>query len=175
MFTWIIIPFFIFHCLIGHKELRFLYPILPLALVFITTLITKEKILRSLLYMNLIGILIVAIKPAYTPLVFYKYLWNFEKGDVINLYVLKDRKGRYPILEMDFYKRKLTNFKKVDSLNELNSIKDTTKYLFTTKYSDLEKLEDCKTHFISYPKYLLNFNFFKWRDRSSIWALSSCN
>lgn len=171
----LVLSFFIFHSLIGHKELRFIYPLLWISVFMLFRLINFQrykKTFNTLFLLSLIGTVIVSFKPAYTPLKFYKFLYHYREGTKLELYTFKDRKGRYPELEMDVYKRdQLTLLK-----SEITS-RDTF-YTFTTKYSDLEKINskyNCTQEYISYPKWILNFNPFKWRDRSNIWALSKCH
>ena len=40
--SWITLPFFLFHCLVGHKEERFLFPIIPLCLLIPALLFVKD-------------------------------------------------------------------------------------------------------------------------------------
>lgn len=40
VFTWITLPFFILHCFIGHKELRFLFPLIYVVPFFMVTMLT---------------------------------------------------------------------------------------------------------------------------------------
>ena len=173
--TWTIVPFILFHSMIGHKEVRFIYPVLFLSIFMFFKMVNikkYKKVLNVFFILNFIGVLIVCIKPAYTPMKFYNFLYNFKSGEPINLYTFKDRKGSYPSLEMKVYKREKTN------LIKTSIIKEKSFYTFTTKYSDLEMINskyNCIQEYISYPSWILNFNIFKWRDRSNIWALSSCS
>jgi phosphatidylinositol glycan class B len=172
--TWTIVPFLIFHSMIGHKELRFIYPALffTIFMFFKTINVSKyKKVLNTFFYINIVGVLIVSFKPAYTPMKFYNYLYNFKPNKEIKLYTFKDRKGRVPTLEMNVYKRVNT------TLTQSTEILEENFYAFTTKYSDLEMINSkykCYQEYISYPAWVLKFNPFKWRDRSNIWALSSC-
>lgn len=173
--TWTLVPFIVFHSLIGHKEVRFIYPALFL-LIFMFFKVANvqrfKKALNIVFLINLVGVAIVCFKPAYTPMKFYNFLYNFQSGKQIKLYTFKDRKGRYPNLEMNVYKRANTKIVKADDILEENF------YTFTTKFSDLEMINskyNCTQEYISYPSWVLRFNPFKWRDRSNIWALSNCS
>ncbi len=172
--TWIFIPFFVFHCFIGHKELRFLYPLIFLALVMVFRVINFKKLKKTFTFIfivNSLFLFIVIFKPAYTPMTFYRFLYHYDFKGVDKVYVMKDRKGSYPRLEMKVYTPKNINF-----INGLNS--DLNKfYVFTSRYADYENLHQkyqCDLEFISYPLYLLKFNYFGWRDRSNVWAFSKC-
>ncbi|WP_417337254.1 hypothetical protein [Halobacteriovorax marinus] len=169
------IAFFIFHSMIGHKELRFIYPLLWISLYMCFRIINFKNYKRVFIFLfsiNLIGVAIVSFKPAYTPLKFYKFLYHFKEGSPLTVHIFKDRKGRYPELEMKVYKRKQLTLTK-DQIPTAGSF-----YTFTTKYSDLEQLRrsfNCELKYLSYPEWVLEYNFFKWRDRSNIWALNYCS
>lgn len=172
--TWIFIPFFVFHSAIGHKELRFIYPLLFLSLFMSFQYYNFSKYKKSfstIFAISLIGLVIVCFKPAYTPMKFYKFLYSYRPGVQLDLYTFKDKKGLYPELEMKVFERKNTTLLK----EEINL--DKPFHTFTTKYSDLETLNSkykCVQEYTSYPRWVLNYNVFKWRDRSNVWALSSC-
>ncbi|WP_164848441.1 hypothetical protein [Halobacteriovorax sp. HLS] len=172
--SWVFIPFLIFHSSIGHKELRFIYPLLFLTLFMLFHFIDAKKyhkVLKTFFVINFIFLIGVCFKPAYTPLKFYQFLYNFKSNEQLKLYTFKDRKGVYPDLEMLVYKRPKTQLIQSDQINE-NEF-----YTFTTKYSDFELINTkykCSQLYISYPSWVLKFNPFNWRDRSNIWALSSC-
>ena len=40
--TWITLPFFIFHCFIGHKDERFLFPMIPAAILSLQLVFSKD-------------------------------------------------------------------------------------------------------------------------------------
>ncbi|OUR98882.1 hypothetical protein A9Q84_05570 [Halobacteriovorax marinus] len=172
--TWIFIPFLVFHSAIGHKELRFLYPLLFIVIYMSFqsyNFIKYKKSFSTILFFSIIGTVIVCFKPAYTPMKFYHFLYNYKSGEALDLYTFKDRKGRYPELEMKVFERANTTLIK-DEVKSHNPF-----YTFTTKYSDLKTINSkyqCTQEYISYPNWVLKFNFFKWRDRSNVWALSSC-
>ncbi len=171
----LVLTFFIFHSMIGHKELRFIYPLLWISTFMLFKLIDFPKYKKSfniLFSLSLIGTLIISFKPAYTPLKFYKFLYHYQKEERLNLYTFKDRKGNYPELEMQVYKRSNLELLKSEIGPSSNF------YTFTTKFSDLEVVNskyNCIQEYISYPKWILEFNLFNWRDRSNIWALSKCS
>ena len=42
--TWITIPFFVFHCFIGHKDIRFLFPLVPAVILSLQLVFLKDGI-----------------------------------------------------------------------------------------------------------------------------------
>ncbi len=179
IYLWTTLPFIIIHHLIGHKELRFLYPIAPLATVmavdyFHQIKLSKNKYFlkfaRVIFFINIIAMLFVISKSAYTPMKFYQYLYN-SKHTTLNAF--PDRKGNYPSLEMEFYKKK--DFEIIKAQTPIEKIKGS---LFTTRMNELRVLmgrRDCDIEYISYPKWILKYNYFNWTSRSNIWAITSCH
>lgn len=41
--VWITLPFFIFHCMVGHKEARFLFPLVPLTILILQMAFLKDN------------------------------------------------------------------------------------------------------------------------------------
>ena len=171
---WSVTLFIITHHLIAHKELRFLYPVAPL-LVYMGIKCLDEKGLlqkrwvKALWGLNIVILPFVLFKPAYTPLKFYKFIYN---QDFKEINVVKDAHNRYPSLEMNFYKRKgLKLIQKDESLEQIQGLVFTTKY---QEFKVLKNRENCTILYTSYPQWLFRFNYFNWLKRSNIWALSQC-
>lgn len=184
--TWTCVPFLILHLCIGHKELRFLYPLAPLVLTMLAILVDdmdgfrnglSKWLYRFIVYVNAAAIIVILIKPAYTPLKFYEFLWNeYPSGKIIQ--TIQDEQGRSPVLEMPFYKRESLvlapnkNWEILFAKSRENGLA-----IFTTKYSEylkIKKTPGCEISFISYPEWIFEYNYFNWVSRSSIWMLSNC-
>ena len=88
--TWVCVPFFLIHCFIGHKETRFLWPLidtLPLLLVLpfqnldINRL--KSKIgpiaIKVMWTLNIILLIFFCMKPAAHSFGLYEYVYNYKK------------------------------------------------------------------------------------------------
>ena len=175
--VWSTLPFFLVHLFIGHKELRFLYPIAPFLLYAGAQFFPERKLnlepvrryfYKTTVYVNLALLLFVFVKPAYTPLGMYKYLYNNFKEDTA-VHVFKNTQGHHPQLEMLFYKRK--------NLSLLVETGMVNKGLyFTTRHSDLDHFvgSRCDKLYSTYPEWLFQFNYLGWLNRSSIWILSKC-
>lgn len=176
---WSTFPFLVVHHLIGHKELRFLFPITPI-LLLMGFVLWDEKgfgdklffryLLRATVSINLLLLAFVTIKPAYTPLVFYKEIYERK---ISNLKYYSSRGIPSPRLEMDFYKRPNLKTSKIDG--HLESAKG---FIWTTRYNELEILQkrgDCELLFSTYPLWILSINIGNWRSRSNVWALNNCS
>ena len=88
--TWICVPFFIIHSLIGHKEMRFLWPLIdaiPLLLVlpFQNMDVSKLKskagpiAVKVMWGLNIILLIFFSCKPGYNAFGMYEYIYNYTK------------------------------------------------------------------------------------------------
>lgn len=172
---WSIFPFILVHIFIGHKELRFLYPVVPFILYSGAQFFPERKLnfepVRRYFYLTTVWVnfallLFVFFKPAYTPLGLYKYVYQ---NDIKEIRVFKNEQGQTPTLEMPFYMKD-----GVRLITDSGLAKSGT--FFTTRYSELDYFTggSCETLYSTYPKWLFQFNFFNWLSRSSIWVLTRC-
>jgi phosphatidylinositol glycan class B len=86
IFTWLLIPFILVHHLIGHKEMRFLFPMapfIPLIIVLVMQKTATAHYARFLKYpfwiLNILFLIIMSSKPAYDNMGVFKYL--YRKGE----------------------------------------------------------------------------------------------
>lgn len=174
--TWSVVIFVIFHSALGHKEFRFIYSVLPLALVPFSIWVAKLKKkvwLNLAVVANLLVIVPFNFKAAYTPYKFYEALWN--KKEVSKLYVYPSSSGGHANFELGLLLRKdleIINYKKGENI-------DPVSYIFTTKYDQLQSIKGselghCELVYSTYPAWIFEFNYFNWLKRSNIWALSRC-
>ena len=174
---WSVVPFVVVHLFIGHKELRFLYPVAPFLLYagahfFHERKVTLEPVrkyfYKTTVFVNFFLLLFVLFKPAYTPLGLYQYLYeNFPSDTTVK--VFPNTNGSHANLEMPFYKRE-----NLSLIPETGMVKDGL-YL-TTKYKELDHFTGsrCERLYSTYPNWLFKFNFTNWLSRSSIWILTKC-
>ena len=173
--AWTIIPFFIVHLLIGHKELRFLFPIAYL-LLFQSALFMqgkgwkKPQFANTLIGLNGLFLLFTLFKPAYTPIWFYRYLYF---SDLKQIYVFKEPNRSPPKLDMTFYRRPYLQTSIYPEKGENPPLKG---HFFTTKYQDLERFKgkNCQTLYSLYPSWIFHLNLFDWLKRSNVWILTKC-
>lgn len=83
MFTWILLPFIIIHHIIGHKEMRFLFPIAPFLPFIIIAVFEKWKWMKKIQFLkypfwviNILALFIMSAKPAYDNVGIFKYLYR---------------------------------------------------------------------------------------------------
>lgn len=161
--TWSCVPFFIVHLLIGHKELRFLFPLVHIGGVllvfsfypFFYSFKVKAGswlsgwIIKPLLVINIIGLLCTSFIPAWMPIRFYQKIYDraqVEGGIDLSYY------GPSPYdvggAAMYFYRPKGLHLHQLDS-----GIKPV--YLFYSKASlppEISQLQSsCIREFSAFP------------------------
>ena len=183
--VWCLIPFLIAHFYIGHKEPRFLFPILFL-FTYLTVFGIEYLVMisKAQKYWRLIFILIVAcnlppllynmFSPADNGLYFYKYL--YEKSPKSELVYISRESNTFNkwSLETNFYNS--PNIKSIelkndtDFTNYLNKCESDTLYVLEKEFISQRKYPGYTNKCIEmlYPNWVLKFNFNDWQSRTSI-------
>ena len=188
IFVWIIIPFLIAHFAVGHKELRFLFPMIfcftCIAVYGFDSLMNRftfSKTLKTvttfILVVNTPIIIVKAITPAQEAVSYYRYL--YELGNHQKVAIVCPEKSVYDIsgVEANFYENEnvsvfvATDENKVNEcLIELNAPKMLVLNRNIMKdelYPGYKK----KHLYCAYPKWIKQINFFNWISRSRIWEI----
>ncbi len=188
IFTWCMIPFLIAQFAVGHKEMRFMFPMvfgfIYLAAIGIDHFIIKgkyQKAGRFLFYLSVIiniPLLIAKmITPAQEAVKYYKFLYNYSpKQEVI---LLCREKNVYDLvgLNANFYRspriRSIVLNDDEAFSNYLDKNKPDTVLLLERKLSVENKFVDYKKESIYclFPKWILRFNVNDWQSRSRIWNI----
>lgn len=89
-FTWILIPFIFIHHMIGHKEMRFLFPVFPFLPFLILYLIQEVKWFAKIKFLkypfiglNFLFLLIMTLKPAYDNIGVFRYIYRHVPSDKV--------------------------------------------------------------------------------------------
>ncbi len=153
MITWITLPFIMLHLLIGHKELRFLFPVaffVPLILVEIFGPLMQQKHTKVFVYtfavLNLAIGLVMSLRPASALIPIYKVMMA-QKLPVSKLYYFG---GENPLrpgdLPMNWYFSNDFQTINIESAKEITE-NDRT-WVFTDRHfrwKELQRLEDKHT------------------------------
>ena len=184
LLTWVLVPFLLIHFVIGHKELRFLFPMigfLPGIIVKSIELIqnkwnielTRNKIFKLFMVgfwvTNFALLAVVTLRPADNQVPLYKTIYsNYEQP--ITLYCIEDN-PYYRVLYISFYKRENLTIKTVQSVNDIPI--QGRSYLIVTKNSDEAKEipKEANLIYSSFPEWIKMFNFNDWQERTNEWLL----
>ena len=188
IFVWILIPFLIGHFAIGHKELRFLFPmvfiLIYLANIGIESYFAKQKLQRIGRYIfifaaaiNFIILASIMFTPAQDSINCYKFLYNnSSKNEMI---LLCKEKNVYDMvgIKTHFYessKVKCVVLKdNVQISNYLKINKQRQIYLLERNFSSNNDFVGyhSKIVYSTFPKWISNFNFNNWMSRASVWKI----
>ncbi|MCU0429368.1 MAG: hypothetical protein MUF42_05290 [Cytophagaceae bacterium] len=179
IFTLTCLFFLLGHMMVGHKEIRFLYPIAPLLAYPLYRLYTTEKgrwytyASSLLIFINICLLVPYSLLPACMDVKIMHYLEKEYKPQSFLLF-FDGRNDPYtdPPLRMHFYKRK----------EVLPIPQDSIAFRFSETLPAVWITHDCredgtlvgngafrlKKLYQSYPEWLTNLNVFYWVDRTSI-------
>lgn len=181
------LPIFALHSVIGHKELRYIFP-LAIFLPFTLTYLFESSLFKAfsekysskkawgfaaklIISVNLIFLIISSVKPAYSPIGFYKFIYS--KKTILKVYTLnivRDKLRVYLPTDIPFQHVK-------EDSEVVSLIKDgESSWFLMNKVSDIEnfeKITECNLEYLTYPKWVLNYS--KYFKRSKIWAMYNCN
>lgn len=182
--TWMTLPLFVFHSLVGHKEVRYLFPSMVLAPLFLIVFyydhIDKvhqwwsKKWVRGLckfaLIVNVGALIVASTKPVNPAVNFYSFLW--DKQEITKIYAKDESPFTMLGLDIEFYKK--PGFEVEVWQKEID---EKGKYVFLRKgheYFEFAKKPNCKNLFLAYPEWILHFNVGNWLARSRVWSLFRC-
>lgn len=182
---WSVLPFLCVHFFIGHKELRFLMPLVylcPVLLVSAFEVIQKQymqnftarKPVRVFavitLAVNLACVAAVVFRPADNQISLYEKIYSDYSNPAVLFCVGENPYHR--VLDIYFYKRKNLAVRVVQSAESIELYPERTN-LVVVKNKDLllNYGDRAKLVYASYPDWVYKFNFNNWIGRSKIWRL----
>lgn len=182
---WSLLPFLLIHILIGHKELRFLFPVvffLPVLLIqAIQSLQEKynlslqhKKWFRVLiqfsLVLNFLFLAVVLVKPADSTTALYQSIHNNFQGPGTLYYT--DENPYHRVLDVHFYKRPNLQVQKLNTSESL--LQDNTQHtLVAYKNTNLPEVipSNYTLVYSSFPNWIKAFNLNNWQERTDMWLV----
>lgn len=187
IFVYILLSFLVLHSVVGHKEMRFLFPVifaatylaaLGLDWVFIRYSANKFLLvtLKILVVLNFALLASRSLAPK-EAIHFYKYA--YELGEEQAITILSIEKSFYNLVgnETNFYKSpNVTNIvfrshEEIEQYLQANTTEDT--YLFNRELCLDYKLDAFETRrvYAVFPDWILKFNINNWQERTRMWSL----
>ena len=186
--VWVFAPFLLVHCMIGHKELRFLFPIvgsLPIMIIIAMDIVrtkwlpglTGSRIfngtVKLLWVANLVLLGVVMFKPADAQIGLYKTIYD-NYPDPITMYNFGED-PYHRVEQINFYSR--------PGLEHGGTITDNTRItserpilIATMNPSDvLDRWPEHELVFASLPAWVKHFNFNGWLERTDQWYVYEVN
>jgi len=154
VFVWISIPFLLTHLIIGHKELRFLYPIINfLPIIFILAIqsfnwkllsnVVRKSVQLSVVFLvvlNLVCLLYASTIPAgiSSRVKISKKIYQLGIDKPMNLYTYNNSNPFYPSgLSTNYYFRNNLNSKELN-FSRSTEIQNNNKNILVIELSDIE-------------------------------------
>ncbi|NVO02260.1 MAG: hypothetical protein HXX09_06110 [Bacteroidetes bacterium] len=188
IFVWCILPFLVAHFAVGHKEMRFLFPIV-FGFIYIISIGIDQFIIRRkfeklarivfiiCVIINIPLLIVKMITPAQEAIAYYKFLYNTSQEKQVTL--LCTEKSVYDLVgvEVNFYKSGNVNCLVFNNNDEISSFLEENKpesiLLLEKKISTKNNFDGYSNEsiFCLFPKWLINFDFNNWQSRARIWNI----
>jgi GPI mannosyltransferase 3 len=183
LLTWTLVPFLIFHFFIGHKETRFLFPLIG----FIPVVVIKAiEIIQEKYRVNLVGnryfiatvkifwtvnilfIFIVFFNPADSQVNMFQKIYS-EYPNGITLYYF-DENPYHRALNINFYKRSNLVLKQATvETFAVREEKQTVLVAIRSQDPGAALFRNQRLVYSSYPEWIRNFNVNHWMERTNFW------
>jgi phosphatidylinositol glycan class B len=195
--TWATLPFFLAHCLVGHKEIRFLFPMALLATFFFLLAYAPDEAderrprfarwlweQRSrwpakLVYAtNFVGLAIACLLCGRRTIEMQRFIYN-HYGPVCQVYLVGEKNPYQNFgCNMYFYRPDGFMFNELRSFDELQTAMNNgpRQFLLITDQLSLADEQgriapEAKLVWRSYPSWLEQFNYFHWLDRARTFSM----
>ena len=187
---WTILPFIIIHTIIGHKESRYLFPIIGFVPILIIKSIEiiqnrwcsnllKTTLFRKSTYafwaVNIAFLIIIAFRPADLNIHLYKTIYD-NYHNPTTLYYIKSSPYQRVQLDIMFYRRRNLEMREIDSINEIDWDSGQP-CLFVTR--DPGSIRDTghkyKLIYSTLPEWVKMLDFNNWVRRTKLWYLYEIN
>jgi phosphatidylinositol glycan class B len=181
--TWMTLPFFIFHSLISHKEMRFIFFICIMSPIALGLLLEAyevhfkkyKKAYGALAVMNLSLLFYVSLRPSNPAINFYSFI--SQHPEISSISVFDENPYTMLGLKLNFYQNDVPNLvMNVEANPDFSKL--TNGYYFFTKgewMAQANALPNCKLIYSAYPAWVLNYNYFNWIKKSRFWSLFNCS
>lgn len=183
--VWSIIPFVLLHMGIGHKEMRFMFPILPLFLTITALgfddLVALGKIknpvviaLKLTFAINILLLIYRTVAPAQEQISYYRFLTNISAEQKFLLISIDKDAYEYSGLPIEFYRSS-----NIESI-QFSSYDEAEKYLANHKELPILIMHNeqrmnyefanfnAKRIYSLLPEWLSSFNINDWQSRSNL-------
>ncbi len=197
--TWLTIPFVFFHTYFGHKEMRYLFPLLPFAPVMFAMLSIHLNqrfglmnlkfikypwlsILGISIFVNSILVILTLSLPASKEVALWQNCLSPIAAEKPSMLLVLDQDGSYSDpaeLNLDFYNTINLQINSVKDENEIKEIIEqhpSKQILYASRKRNRSQQMDAAN--LSYeltcqalPNWILKININNWTSRTSMWRV----
>ncbi len=191
-FHWAVFFFVLGHCLVGHKELRFLFPMIYL-LPFILVLgfgkatkngknyIQKSRLIKLFFGLVLIenGLLLLVIallKPAEETTSFNQFIYTLASKQPVTIFYIDKDPYQFGDQRQYFYCPKNLSLQRIENDSTIMRYKPAANSLLLVYDEKFYASENVKAYigkpvFKTFPLWLSNVNYGNWLSRAKSWSL----
>ncbi|MFN8769999.1 MAG: hypothetical protein ACK5Z5_08415 [Neisseriaceae bacterium] len=179
---WLVIAYVVAHSLIGHKEIRFLIPVLcfmPLMIAYsLDLLIDKQIVIKNgfkifwkiLWYINCIFVILCAVIPSGTNVLLCKAIYD-KFNQPMQFYAITQGGNL-----LNFYKRKNVELVYINNINQANCDKNKVCLLaLTCQQVKANPQLNGKMIYRNCYDWLFKLNFNDWLDRAAVYNIYQIN
>jgi phosphatidylinositol glycan class B len=194
LLSWVMILMTLGHSLVGHKEVRFLFPLvfaLPVVLAMAWHHQRRQNVLRSiphwlqratlylLLFENFALLTFATLKPGNESVSSFSFIYHYAQNQPIDIYTLNTSPFFWSDLAINFYRprnARVIQVASADSLvREMTRSDGRKKLFFYEGFAFEDTYPEVARHFQSQhktiPEWLKYFNINNWLSRTRVWSL----
>lgn len=186
--VWTILPFLLAHMLVGHKEMRFLFPVcfifIYIASLGLEYLLEKKvylKIHKAIVVLSVVIVLPVGLYRTFAPAdvatSYLEFLYHYQPTHTTNVLSIQDDVYKLSGLEANYYRPKHITpwaFSDTISMRDFVSHEQPDNFLFlNTRFPytlNFDGYESVMVYCI-YPDWVLKVNINHWQERTYIWSI----
>lgn len=190
--VWCLVPFLLVHTAVGHKELRFLYPMLLPVLVLTVQGLGVWKIAGKIpawaarttrfvwslaLGVNFVLLPVRSLLAAQESAPYFRFLYDYAAGQPDPVVVFSKEKSMYELvgLPVHFYRSPKVQNRIVETFAPDSMLADPapTRLILSQQLSLPDSLPGLRTKrmYTYFPDWILQFNPNDWQSRSRIWSV----
>jgi phosphatidylinositol glycan class B len=187
--TWSVVPFLLVHFFIGHKELRFLFPIIgfiPVMMILVwdrCIVRLGERLLHNLFIriftwgfwiVNFTLVLVIMFRPADDCPPVFRVIMSAPPGPMVLYY---DQSDPYQLCyDIGFYRRADLVTRKVDSASLITPLPDTITWFATPGNPEFRsKTMRPEQIYSALPEWTKAFDINGWIERTRFWKVYRIN
>ncbi len=181
--TWSIVPFLFVHFAIGHKESRFLFPIIVFMpfIMMEGIAVLKERYFEQrfferfviptinvLLFSNYILLVVIAFRPADNQIGLYHSIYRQYDSPTTLYYIQQNPYLR--VYDIEWYKKRNLDTQKITALKDIQEdMHHHQLIVFNHKHRPKGFEKKHRLVYASFPEWVLLFNFNHWIERTNAW------
>ncbi len=188
LFTWVCVAFIAGHCMISHKEMRFLIPIMFAFIYLVATFMdglfvqypensVLKRGLTIVLFFNAVLLVGKIFIPAHEAVGYYKAIYDVARKQPTTLICYKESPYHIVGLEVNFYKPQNLDIKIVDSAGQVaQAISEAAGRTVLFMNPNMDPLSmfapyEKEKVYCLLPDWIHYVNFGDWISRSYIWSI----